>query len=120
MNIAKKSAEKTAEKTVHLIDTGYMTESAGPGVAAAYLIVEGDRASFVENNTTHAVPRLLNALKEHGLSPSQVDYLIITHVHLDHAGGLAYYLGLRRLNKLAPLNIIVPADKLEKTKNYYV
>ncbi|MCR9142173.1 MAG: MBL fold metallo-hydrolase [bacterium] len=58
-----------------------------PGAAAAYLIVEGDRAAFVENNTTHAVPRLLAALKDQGLTPEQVDYAIITHVHLDHAGG---------------------------------
>ena len=58
-----------------------------PNVAAAYLVVEGDRALFVENNTTHAVPHLLSALEATGLAPEQVEYAIITHVHLDHAGG---------------------------------
>lgn len=58
-----------------------------PERAAAFLIIEGDRATFVDNNTTLAVPHLLAALAQQGLTPEQVDYVIITHVHLDHAGG---------------------------------
>jgi glyoxylase-like metal-dependent hydrolase (beta-lactamase superfamily II) len=58
-----------------------------PQRAAAYLIRERDRAAFVDNNTVHAVPKLLEALTGQGLSPEQVQYLIVTHVHLDHAGG---------------------------------
>jgi len=69
---------------IHTIDTHYLDR---PELAAAYLIVEGDRAAFVDNNTNDAVPRLLAALEEQGLTPEQVDYIIITHVHLDHAGG---------------------------------
>jgi len=69
---------------IHTIDTHYLGRTE---FAAAYLIIEGDRAAFVDNNTNAAVPRLLDALKEQGLSPDQVEYLIITHVHLDHAGG---------------------------------
>ena len=58
-----------------------------PEHAAAYLIVEGDRAAFVDNNTAHAVPLLIDALASHGLGPEHVAYAIITHLHLDHAGG---------------------------------
>lgn len=58
-----------------------------PRFAAAYLMVEGSEAAFIDNNTTHSVPLLLAALKQQGLSPEQVKYVIITHVHLDHAGG---------------------------------
>lgn len=58
-----------------------------PHKASAYLIVEDGRAAFVDNNTTFAVPRLLAALEGQGLRPDDVDYVIITHVHLDHAGG---------------------------------
>lgn len=60
-----------------------------PERAAAFLILEGDRAAFVDNNTTLAIPHLLAALAARGYSPEQVDYAIITHVHLDHAGGTA-------------------------------
>ena len=55
--------------------------------AAAYLLVEGDEAAFIDNNTNQAVPRLLAALEQAGLSTEQVRWLIVTHVHLDHAGG---------------------------------
>ncbi len=55
--------------------------------AAAYMIVDGDRAAFVDNCTYQAVPKLLAALEDRGLTPEQVEYVIITHVHLDHAGG---------------------------------
>ncbi len=69
---------------IHTIDTGYLGRDE---FAAAYLLVDGDRAAFIDNNTNAAVPRLLATLDEHQLSPEQVEYLIITHVHLDHAGG---------------------------------
>ena len=69
--------------SVRTIDCNYVH----PEVAAAYLMVEGKSAAFVENNTSHAVPRLLKELDEVGLTPEQVEYIIITHVHLDHAGG---------------------------------
>ncbi|TGK62510.1 MBL fold metallo-hydrolase [Leptospira wolffii] len=68
---------------VRVIDCNYVE----PGLACAYLVIDGDRAIFVENNTNSAVPLLLEALREEGISREAVDYIIITHVHLDHAGG---------------------------------
>lgn len=59
----------------------------GPGIASAYLLRDGDEAAFVETNTSLAVPRLLAALGEAGLAPQDVRYVIVTHIHLDHAGG---------------------------------
>jgi len=70
--------------TVTTIDCEYVDL---PRVAAAFLIEEGDRAAFVETNTNDAVPRLLGALSVKGKTPEQVDWVIVTHVHLDHAGG---------------------------------
>jgi glyoxylase-like metal-dependent hydrolase (beta-lactamase superfamily II) len=72
--------------SVTTIDTGYYDIPRG---TAAYLLREGDRAAFVETNTSRAVPRLLEALRAEGLAPAQVEYVVITHVHLDHAGGAA-------------------------------
>lgn len=65
------------------IDCDYM----GPRIAAAYLRVTGDEAAFVETNTSLAVPKLLAALAERTIAPEAVRYVIVTHVHLDHAGG---------------------------------
>lgn len=54
---------------------------------AIHLILEGGRAAVVDTGTAHAVPRVLAALESVGVAPWQVDYVILTHVHLDHAGG---------------------------------
>lgn len=73
-----------AEHDVVTIDTHYTDRAT---YAAAYLMVDGDHAAFVETNTSAAVPRLLEALEAAGRTPAQVQYIIITHIHLDHAGG---------------------------------
>jgi hydroxyacylglutathione hydrolase len=54
---------------------------------AIHLLIEGRRAAVIDTGTSHAVPRVLEALQAHGIGPAQVDYVILTHVHLDHAGG---------------------------------
>ncbi len=68
---------------IHVVDTGFYR----PRFDAAYLIVERGRAAFVDTGTNHSVPRLLAALDSLGLAVDAVDYVIPTHVHLDHAGG---------------------------------
>jgi glyoxylase-like metal-dependent hydrolase (beta-lactamase superfamily II) len=69
---------------VHAIDTGYQRAR----FDAAYLIVEAGRAAFIDTGTNYAVPRLLQALSALGLARDCVDWVIPTHVHLDHAGGV--------------------------------
>ncbi len=34
-----------------------------------------------------AIPNLLSALSELKISPQEIDHLILTHIHIDHAGG---------------------------------
>jgi glyoxylase-like metal-dependent hydrolase (beta-lactamase superfamily II) len=58
-----------------------------PGHAAAHLIVDDGRAACVDVGTNSSVPYLLAALDELGIARTAVDYLLLTHVHLDHAGG---------------------------------
>lgn len=68
---------------IFVIDTGFVR----PRFDAAYLIVDQGRAAYIETGPNSAVPRLLAALEVAGLDRSAVDYVIPTHVHLDHAGG---------------------------------
>jgi glyoxylase-like metal-dependent hydrolase (beta-lactamase superfamily II) len=60
--------------------------------AAAYLLIDGGRGFFIECNTNHAIPLLVEAVHAAGLSPEQIEGLLITHVHLDHAGGAGLFL----------------------------
>ncbi len=69
---------------VKTIDCGYMGEKE---MAAVYLIQDGDELAFIDNNTNAALPKLLDAVEAAGRTPEDVKYIIITHVHLDHAGG---------------------------------
>jgi glyoxylase-like metal-dependent hydrolase (beta-lactamase superfamily II) len=68
---------------VYRIDTEYLR----PGLAASHLVVDDGHAVFVDTGAAPAHPRLMQALTEVGLAPDQVDYVFLTHVHLDHAGG---------------------------------
>ncbi len=65
------------------IDVDYVR----PRLAASHLVVDGGRAAFVDTGTTHSLPTLLYALEAKGLDRSAVDWVLTTHVHLDHAGG---------------------------------
>jgi len=71
------------EHGISVVDTGFVR----PRFDASFLIVENGRAAFVDTGPNSAVPRLLGALEAHGLDRDAVDYVIPTHVHLDHAGG---------------------------------
>ena len=71
------------EHGIHTIDTAVQREH----FDAAYLIVHAGRGAFVDCGTNHSVPNMLAALDSAGLAPEDVDFLMLTHVHLDHAGG---------------------------------
>jgi glyoxylase-like metal-dependent hydrolase (beta-lactamase superfamily II) len=58
-----------------------------PGMAAVHVVVDHGRAAIVDTGTHHSVPYVLRALAELGVAHSAVDAVILTHVHLDHAGG---------------------------------
>ena len=79
--IASKLTEFAAGITA--IDADYVR----PGGAASHLVVDEGRAAFVDTGTTLSLPNLLGALKLKDIDPADVDWVLTTHVHLDHAGG---------------------------------
>jgi glyoxylase-like metal-dependent hydrolase (beta-lactamase superfamily II) len=68
---------------ISAVDADYVR----PGLAAAHIIQQDSRAAFVDVGTTHSIPHLLTALDVLGVAREAVDYIFLTHVHLDHAGG---------------------------------
>ena len=65
------------------IDVDYIR----PRLACCYLIVHRGKAAIIDCGTSHSVSRLLATIDTCGLTPADIQYVIPTHVHLDHAGG---------------------------------
>ncbi len=67
---------------IHTVDAGYLR----PGLASIHVIVQDGHAALVDTGSVHSVTHLLANLEQLGVAPEAVDYVITTHVHLDHAG----------------------------------
>lgn len=52
----------------------------------SYLLLGGKKV-LVDPGPAAAVPGLLEALDEAGVKPEEIDYIVLTHIHMDHAGG---------------------------------
>lgn len=64
-------------------DAGYVR----PILAAIHMVVENGHVAFIDTGSNDALPNALSALDRLGLDVAAVDYVILTHIHLDHAGG---------------------------------
>lgn len=70
---------------------------------ATYL-VEGEEFALVDPGTSDSVPRLLDWFKENSLSPSRLSSILLTHIHLDHAGATGHL-----VDELSDLDVYVHA-----------
>ena len=57
------------------------------GITAGYLI-RGDRPCLVETGTAPSAPVVRDALTALGIGPGDLATVVVTHIHLDHAGGV--------------------------------
>lgn len=64
-------------------DAGYVR----PLLAAIHMVVANGRVAFIDTGSNDSLPAAKEALARLGLGPDAVDYVILTHIHLDHAGG---------------------------------
>jgi len=78
------------EHGISAIDSGFVR----PRLDAIHMVVENGRAAFIDTGTNYSIPFVLEALAAKGLSPAQVDYVMLTHIHLDHAGGASQMMKL--------------------------
>ena len=65
-----------------------------PRLDAIHLMIEGARAAIIDTGINSAVPAVMEALRVKGLTPAAVDYVLLTHIHLDHAGGASQLMRL--------------------------
>ena len=58
-----------------------------PGYASVHLIERNGRAALVDTGTNSSAPHVFAALAALGIERAHVEFVFVTHVHLDHAGG---------------------------------
>jgi glyoxylase-like metal-dependent hydrolase (beta-lactamase superfamily II) len=65
------------------IDSGMVR----PQMAACYLLEADSALAVVETGNNHSAERILAVIAQRGHRFEEVSHVIVTHVHLDHAGG---------------------------------
>lgn len=83
---------KEVEPGVFLLDHHFR---GSPGVIASYLVADADALTLIETGPASTMETLLAAIEQAGFDPAQIERIVVTHIHLDHAGGAG--LLLRRL-----------------------
>ena len=58
-----------------------------PRRAAIHLIVERGVAALVDTGTSFSIPGVIESLEQKNIAIEDVAYIVLTHIHLDHAGG---------------------------------
>jgi glyoxylase-like metal-dependent hydrolase (beta-lactamase superfamily II) len=58
------------------------------GLVACYLFPQADGWSLIETGPTTCRDALRRGLAQAGIAPEEVQRVFVTHIHLDHAGGL--------------------------------
>lgn len=106
---------------IYEIETHYLNRDK---FACCYLLPCGAEAAIIETNTNNAVPYILEAIAKAGLERKQVKYVIVTHIHLDHAGGSGEL--MRHLPEASLLlhprgkrHIIDPTKLIESARQVY-
>ncbi|WP_018922315.1 MBL fold metallo-hydrolase [Salsuginibacillus kocurii] len=60
-----------------------------PNRTGSYILI-GDKVTIIETGPGLAVPQILAGLAELNIAKEQIAHIIVTHVHLDHAGGAGH------------------------------
>lgn len=63
------------------------TEMAGMSNLLAGFVIPGDRPAVVEIGPATVVPKLIEGITQLGYGPDDIAYFVVSHIHLDHAGG---------------------------------
>lgn len=85
-------------ENIYLIDAQLHSIPKWGGV---YLINE-EKKALIDTGPTASVSFVLDGIRKVGVRPEDIDYLVVTHIHLDHAGGAGVL-----LNEMPQAQIVV-------------
>lgn len=85
----------TVNPILHPLDHGItiidLMESGVEGRTGCY-VIQSEKIAIIETGSSLSSPYILAGLEKMGIPTEKVDYIIVTHIHLDHAGGVGYIL----------------------------
>jgi glyoxylase-like metal-dependent hydrolase (beta-lactamase superfamily II) len=73
---------------IHPLDLNFQDT---PNVIASYLIVGPAGPALVETGPASTLETLKARLDEHGYTPADIRHVLVTHIHLDHAGAAGWW-----------------------------
>lgn len=79
---------KQLSPTLFLVDTFDL----GMSERTSAFIIKDDKIALIETASSPSIPHILKAFEELNIPLNKVDYLILTHIHLDHAGGAGLFM----------------------------
>ncbi|MEM3700942.1 MAG: MBL fold metallo-hydrolase [Candidatus Bathyarchaeia archaeon] len=71
-------------ENLYLIDV----QAGGVKNFIASYVLKGEKVAIIETGPTSSVPNLLSELKGLNVKPEDVAYVAVSHIHLDHGGGV--------------------------------
>ncbi|MEN8172642.1 MAG: MBL fold metallo-hydrolase [Chloroflexota bacterium] len=94
-----------------------------PGVIAAYLIPHAHGAVLIESGPGSTIPALEQSLAQYGFTPENITDVLLTHIHLDHAGAagwLAQQGAHIHVHQVGAPHLIDPRKLLVSAKRIYL
>lgn len=76
------------DKSTLITDSGMF----GADEFGAIYLIDDEKVAIVESGTSFDRDRILAAVREFGYKPEDIDVLVVSHIHLDHAGGAGFLL----------------------------
>lgn len=73
---------------IHVLDLHFQGL---PEITAAYLVVGPEGPILIETGPGSTLNTLLGQIRQHGIEPEQIKHVLVTHIHLDHAGAAGWW-----------------------------
>ena len=104
---------------IHTLDLNFLDT---PRVIAAYALTGPGGVALIESGPGSTLPALLAGLAAHGIRPADVRDVLLTHIHLDHAGAAGWWARQGAVIHVHPLgapHLIDPARLLDSARRIY-
>ncbi|WP_420630603.1 MBL fold metallo-hydrolase [Candidatus Leptofilum sp.] len=104
---------------IHVLDLHFqgLTE-----ITAAYLVVGSKGPILIETGPGSTLNTLLSQIRQHGFEPEQIKHVLVTHIHLDHAGAAGWWAQQGAqiyVHSFGTRHLIAPEKLLASAKRIY-